>query len=102
VKYSGASRWIGLRLAAGQDEVIVEVEDRGVGIDEGEQKRIFDRFYRSAKGSGKGGYGLGLYMVDHISRAHGGRVVVRSTPGQGSTFRIAIPSVQPDADEVRS
>lgn len=94
VKYSGHSRWIGLRLATEGDRVLVEVRDRGVGIAEAEQERIFDRFYRSSKGSGKGGYGLGLYMVAHIVRAHGGRVDVRSAVGEGSTFTIVLPTAE--------
>jgi signal transduction histidine kinase len=75
--------------------VLFEVEDQGIGIPKAEQVKIFDRFYRSGNGTGKGGYGLGLFMVSHIARAHGGSVEVESEPGAGSTFRLKIPVVAP-------
>jgi len=71
----------------------VEVEDRGIGIAPAEQQRIFDRFYRVANGSAKGGYGVGLFLVRHITEAHGGRAEVESEPGQGSRFRLILPAV---------
>ena len=91
VKYSGTSRIVAVRVASGEDQIAIEVSDRGMGIPPVEHQKIFDRFYRSAKGSGKGGYGLGLYMVAHIMRAHGGRVELESQVGAGSTFRLLLP-----------
>jgi two-component system phosphate regulon sensor histidine kinase PhoR len=91
VKYSGESREIAVRLDVRADSVAFEVEDRGVGVPASEQKKIFDRFYRVANGSGKGGYGLGLFMVRHIMEAHGGRAEVESEPGRGSRFRLVFP-----------
>ena len=91
VKYSGNSKEIVVRLAFENRQVIFEVIDRGIGVAGSEQRRIFDRFYRAANRSGRGGYGLGLYMVRHIMEAHGGRVDVESVPGQGSTFRLTFP-----------
>jgi signal transduction histidine kinase len=93
VKYSGSSRSIDVRLTSDERHVTFEVEDRGIGIPADEQSRIFDRFYRAANGSGKGGYGLGLFMVRHIVQAHGGEVSVRSGSGQGSTFEIRLPTL---------
>ncbi len=95
VKYSGTSRAIDVRLRADDESVIFEVEDRGIGVPPAERELIFDRFYRSAKATGKGGYGLGLYMVAHIMRAHGGRVEVTGEPGAGSTFRLILPVAAP-------
>ncbi|MEX2273376.1 MAG: ATP-binding protein [Vicinamibacterales bacterium] len=92
-KYSGASREIGVRLDVKGPEVVIEVEDHGVGIAAHEQARIFDRFYRAAGRSGKGGYGLGLFMVRHIMDVHGGRAEVDSEPGRGSRFRLVFPTV---------
>jgi signal transduction histidine kinase len=91
VKYSGESRGITARLSSQGGTVVFEVEDRGCGIPEAERQKIFDRFYRVANGSGKGGYGLGLFLVRHIMQAHGGRVEVESEPGRGSTFRLVFP-----------
>ena len=71
--------------------MVLEVADQGVGIDPADQARIFDRFYRSGQTLGKGGYGLGLFLVRHIVEAHGGRVELESTPGAGSLFRLVFP-----------
>jgi signal transduction histidine kinase len=93
VKYSGESRRIAVRLAAEGGEVTVAVEDWGMGIPRSEQAKIFDRFHRvgntlvhDVKGSG-----LGLSIVQHIVRAHRGRVTVSSRPGQGSIFTLHLP-----------
>jgi signal transduction histidine kinase len=97
VKYSGPSRDIAVRLEAHNGSVVVEVEDHGVGIALSDQQRIFERFYRAANGSGKGGYGLGLYLVRHAMDAHQGRAEVESEPGRGSRFRLVFPVVNPRA-----
>jgi signal transduction histidine kinase len=91
VKYSGSSRDIAVRLEARNGNVTFEVEDHGVGIPAAEQKKIFERFYRVSNRSGKGGYGLGLFLVRHIMDAHGGRAEVDSEPGRGSRFRLVFP-----------
>ena len=93
VKYSGDSREIAVRLAARNGSVTFEVEDHGIGIEPAEREKIFERFYRVGNGSGKGGYGLGLFLVRHIMEAHGGRAEVESEPGQGSRFRLVFPVV---------
>ena len=90
-KYSGESKFVGVRLLAEDSAVIFEVEDRGIGIPADEQEKIFQQFYRSRTRSGKGGYGLGLFLVKHIMDAHGGRVEVRSEVGRGSRFRLIFP-----------
>jgi signal transduction histidine kinase len=92
-KYSGASREIAARLDIHAGGVAIEVQDHGVGIAAEEQSKIFERFYRARSRTGKGGYGLGLFMVRHIMDAHGGRVEVDSAPGRGSRFRLEFPSV---------
>jgi signal transduction histidine kinase len=93
VKYSGDSRDIAVRLLTRENQVVFEVEDHGLGIPESEQLKVFERFYRSPNGSGKGGYGLGLFMVQHIMTAHGGRAEVESQAGRGSRFRLILPLV---------
>ncbi len=93
VKYSGESRFIGVRLYREGNEAVVAVSDRGVGIASQEQKKIFERFHRVGTGLVHvvKGSGLGLSIVHHIVRAHEGRVSVESEPGQGSTFYIRLP-----------
>ncbi len=93
VKYSGDSRELVVRLVPSEASITIEVEDHGLGIPRPEQVKIFDRFHRASAGSGKGGYGLGLFMVRHIMSAHGGVVEVDSEPGRGSRFRLVFPAV---------
>jgi signal transduction histidine kinase len=92
-KYSGASKDIAVRLTDRGDDVVIDVEDHGVGIASSDQAKVFERFYRSRNGAGKGGYGLGLCMVRHIMQVHGGRVELDSEVGRGSRFRLVFPVV---------
>jgi len=93
MKYSGESRHIELRLRSEDGEAVIEVSDRGVGIEPAEESRIFERFYRvsSPENDRIPGTGLGLTLVQHIAQAHHGRVTVKSVPGKGSTFSLYIP-----------
>jgi signal transduction histidine kinase len=74
--------------------VVVEIEDRGVGIASAEQARIFEPFSRVDEGLNRQsqGCGMGLTIARGIIRAHGGRMWVVSTPEQGSTFGFYIPA----------
>jgi signal transduction histidine kinase len=93
VKYSGDGRIVDLELKRAGDDVVIAVTDRGFGIAAGEQSRIFEEYYRIRDQATDRvpGTGLGLTLVDHVARGHGGRVTVRSAPGQGSTFALTIP-----------
>jgi len=93
MKYSGESREIDLRLQRKDDQALIQVTDRGVGIDPREQKRIFEKFYRVPMPENERivGTGLGLTLVSHIVKAHGGNIEVESAPGKGSTFSIYLP-----------
>jgi signal transduction histidine kinase len=93
MKYSGDSRDIDLRLRRTDGDAEVQVVDRGIGIAAEEQARIFEKFYRAPTRENDllPGTGLGLTLVEHVARAHGGRVVVESRPGEGSAFSIRIP-----------
>jgi len=93
VKYSGRSRQVSVGLERRNGEVLVTVRDHGIGIAPDEQRRIFDRFHRVSTGlvHDVRGSGLGLSIVSHIARAHGGSVSVDSTPGAGSTFTLHLP-----------
>jgi two-component system sensor histidine kinase SenX3 len=74
-------------------EIVIRITDTGIGIPEGKIPRIFERFYRVDKARSKatGGTGLGLSIVRHVAQKHGGRVIVESTPNQGSTFTVYLP-----------
>jgi two-component system phosphate regulon sensor histidine kinase PhoR len=99
MKYSGTGRVIDLHLRKDARHAVIDVTDRGLGISPGDQSRIFDKFYRVATAENRliTGTGLGLTLVEHVSKAHGGTVTVRSRPGEGSTFSIAIPLSEIDA-----
>jgi len=93
MKYSGESREIDLCVQKKGDHAVIEVSDYGIGIPAAEQRRIFEKFYRvpSKENERIPGTGLGLALVSHIVEGHGGRVELRSVPGQGSTFSIRLP-----------
>ena len=93
LKYSKDKKYVGVRLYRSNGSVNLEVRDSGIGIAPNEQEKIFEKFYRcgdplvhNVKGSG-----LGLSLVRHIARAHGGDVLVESAPDKGSKFTIALP-----------
>jgi signal transduction histidine kinase len=69
-------------------EVLIQVEDNGVGMDRSTQEKLFQRFF-STKGTR--GTGLGLMLTHKLVREHGGRIWAESQPGKGSVFTIAIP-----------
>jgi two-component system phosphate regulon sensor histidine kinase PhoR len=93
-KYSGASRLIRLIARSRVSDVVIEVQDSGIGIPDEEKDKIFQPFYRIASGGNKGGCGLGLYLVAQVMKEHGGRVEVQSGVHQGSLFRLIFPLSQ--------
>jgi signal transduction histidine kinase len=102
VKYSGSIKEITVRVRAERTLAIVEVADRGVGVSPADQARIFERFYRAPSASHRPGFGLGLPIVRELVHAHSGQVLLTSTPGVGSTFRVSLPRVTPAAAAARS
>ena len=81
---------------AGGGNVELRVRDTGIGIAEADQPRVWDRLYRADASRRERGLGLGLSLVKAIVAAHGGRVALRSTPAQGSTFTVALPDASAD------
>ena len=93
LKYSGAEKFLGVKLYRANGVLKLEVVDHGIGIARRDQSKIFEKFYRTCdplvhntKGSG-----LGLSLVRHITHAHGGEVEVESAPGKGSKFTLSLP-----------
>jgi two-component system sensor histidine kinase KdpD len=89
LKYSGGT--IEVRASQGNSEVVVEVSDRGPGIPEGQEARIFEKFQRAAGERGPGGVGLGLTICRAIVAAHGGRIWAKNRDGGGATLTFALP-----------
>lgn len=93
-KFTPAPGAIHVRAGRTGDEVWVEVADTGIGIPLEHQRQIFGTFYQVESGPNRtyGGAGLGLALARSLVEAHGGRLSMRSTPGKGSVFRIALPA----------
>jgi signal transduction histidine kinase len=90
VKFGGGKP-ITVRVEADAEGATLTVRDEGIGISASDQARIFERFERAVSKQSYGGLGLGLWITHQIVAAHGGRIRVESDPGQGSTFRVALP-----------
>ena len=84
---------IAVVLRAVDDNVELSVRDTGIGIEVAEQSRIFERFHRveGARGRTFEGTGIGLALVQELTRQHGGSLRVDSQPGRGSTFVVSVP-----------
>lgn len=93
VKYSHPGSDIAVRLEQTPYEVSVRVEDKGIGIAERDQERIFEKFYRIGEKEHENypGMGMGLYIASEIVKKHGGKMGVQSTLGKGSTFWFTLP-----------
>jgi len=92
VKYSPDADHVDIRSKFQDGQIIIEIQDYGLGISEEDQKHIFERFFRSSAVTGAfPGLGLGLNISKRIVEGLGGKVWVQSTPGQGSTFLASIP-----------
>lgn len=92
-KFSEQEKNIDLKVIRDRDTVEISVRDRGIGIPENELKKIFEKFFRGKQASmvSPTGTGLGLTLVKHIMVAHGGDVVIRSQPGEGSRVSLILP-----------
>jgi signal transduction histidine kinase len=93
VKFSPEDREISVGCESKEQELIVSVQDQGIGISPQEIDKVFDRFYQAASGlcQKPAGAGLGLTLCKHMIEAHGGRIWVESRPWEGSTFYFTIP-----------
>lgn len=92
VSYTPSGKSITLRLFFSDKYICFQVEDQGIGIDDSEKAKIFERFYRAdSSRHQKAHFGLGLCLAREIAHAHGGRIEVSDTAGGGSTFTCYLP-----------
>ncbi len=93
IKYSPAGKKIVVEVKIDKDEVLVSVQDFGIGISKTQQEKIFERLYQVTDPQEKTfpGLGLGLYISKQIIERHNGKIWVKSTKGKGSTFFFSLP-----------
>ncbi|MBC8162291.1 MAG: HAMP domain-containing protein [Roseiflexaceae bacterium] len=93
IQHTSPGGSVTLNVARQGEQAVLSVVDTGTGISPEDLPHIFERFYRAdrARSRVRGGAGLGLPIVKWIVEAHGGQVLVESTPGQGSTFTLLLP-----------
>ncbi len=97
IKYSPDGGQVLVNAQEEDDAIRIDVTDEGLGVPKQQQEKIFDRFQMvdgDSKRKGIKGTGIGLYLVRHLARAHGGEVWLEwSEPGKGSTFSVRLPKI---------
>ena len=96
VKYSPAAGLIQVGAAQFGSQTVVVIEDRGIGIPETDREHVFERYYRGSNTSGIVGSGVGLSLVRTIIELHNGSVALDSREGEGSRFRVQLPTLAAD------
>jgi two-component system sensor histidine kinase KdpD len=89
-----------LRVNGQGETLVVEVLDRGQGLPEGDEERVFERFYRAPhrQEGALPGVGIGLSVCRGLVEAHGGRLTARNREGGGAVFRITLPLQDADVE----
>jgi len=94
LRYTDPGGRVSVVVRTAGDDAVLEVTDTGIGISAEDLPHVFTRFWRGEKSRSRatGGAGIGLSIVKELVRAHGGRVSADSVPGEGSVFRVLIPT----------
>ena len=91
----GAGKPVAVRLRSHGADAWLDVQDRGIGMEPDQQARIFGRFEQVVAQHRGGGFGVGLWVANHLVMAMGGQIAVVSHPGEGSTFSVMLPLAPP-------
>lgn len=91
LKYSAPNTQVNISLGVEDHTAVIEIKDQGMGIDESDREKIWERLYRADKSRSTSGLGIGLSVVKAIVKAHGGSISVESRLGEGSSFKIKLP-----------
>ncbi|MEO5648058.1 MAG: PAS domain-containing sensor histidine kinase [Chitinophagaceae bacterium] len=96
IKYSPGKNEVTVEMRVVEDCVVVTVQDNGIGINEKDQAKIFERFYRVEGKNEKKfpGFGIGLFIASEIIHEHKGKIGVKSKPGKGSAFYFSLPIIR--------
>ena len=95
LRYTDPGGTVTVTVLPGDEQGVLRVRDTGIGIPAEDLPNVFQRFWRGERSRARtsGGAGIGLAIVDELVQAHGGRVEVASTPGQGTEFAVFLPSL---------
>jgi signal transduction histidine kinase len=101
IRYTPAGGSVTVRFGTDSEEAWVEVADTGIGMSPEIQPQVFEQFFRApdAQRIEQQGLGLGLFLVQRLIQAHGGRVDLASTLGVGSSFKVSLPLLTADAPQ---
>lgn len=94
IKYSTSTPHIIISTRRVDDQIVISVQDHGIGIAKADQKHVFDKFYRVSTGNVHNvkGFGIGLSYVAQVVKLHHGAIALESEPGQGTTFTVSLPA----------
>jgi signal transduction histidine kinase len=98
IKYSPDGGDVEVRLQRAGEDVVLTVEDQGIGIPAADLPRVFDQFYRGRNAEGVSGTGLGLTGVRQIVEQHGGAISIQSEEGKGTVVTIRLPATPTTVD----
>ncbi|MEB3148567.1 MAG: ATP-binding protein [Sphaerospermopsis sp.] len=93
IKYSHPNSVVDLIVSCDQEKIQFQVKDKGIGIPEIDQERLFEPFYRGSNVDNTSGTGLGLSIVKNLVDLYGGQITMVSKVGVGTTFTLVLPSV---------
>ncbi len=96
IEYTESSGTVNVSLKKVDNAILIKIADTGIGISDSDQKKLFDKFFRTEKAveHNPEGSGLGLYVVKSYVEGWGGKITIESALGKGSTFTISLPIAQ--------